>query len=237
MLPPFDLHAYGLPIMAFVMIVYVLWRHFFRTSFEDSVPVTWQSPTEWEPLVRKHPPLGEKQQAVFIRQLLEVAAWTAHLEKDFDHEHGDYSKVFRQTIPQVNGVPAFYFGEHGVRWNVEPDKVNIGGLLVDAMAARQVKALPSLQEVLSMGKVLAMETEISLRDGGPAAASNDYADLDDLPPIDTWFYLSGNGYNNYILYCWVPTAFEPLMQEAQSIEILDNYDWPDLKQLLPQEYC
>ncbi|WP_212005010.1 hypothetical protein [Chitinophaga sp. HK235] len=237
MLPAFDLNAYLLPVAAIVTILVVLWRHFYTPSGDNAlVTPTPQPAMEWKPFVREHPPLGEKQQAVFIRQLLEVAAWTAQLAKDFDYEQGDYCKVFRQTIPQINGIPAFYFNDKFVGWNIEPNKVNIGGLLADAMAARQVKELPSLQEALDRGKVVAIETNNSLLDGGSEWESMGYVDSWDLPPIDTWFYLSGNGYNNYILYCWVPAAFETIMQRAEEAEIIDNYDWPDLKLLLPNEY-
>lgn len=52
--------------------------------------------------------------------------------------------------------------------------------------------------------------------------------------FDTWIYQAyrtGKGYP--VLYCWVPNAFVADMQAAMDVHVLDNYEWVDVEQLLP----
>jgi len=47
-----------------------------------------------------------------------------------------------------------------------------------------------------------------------------FVDDSDIPPIDTWFYVTKK-----YLYCWIPTLFLDKMQDAIDVEILNSYEW------------
>lgn len=89
------------------------------------------------------------------------------------------------------------------------------------------------QEMKTMGRIVAHETQTTVADGGSEAGSEGYVDVYDLPPVDTWIYLSGGtGGSNPILYCWVPNPFVDAMQGAIDVSCMANYEWADIDQLL-----
>lgn len=215
MLPPFTVNDYLPLIIAVPMIVYALWRHFFgrdawvRTSADISGGEGLSED-------RKHI-LLEGELEIFIQQLEQVVAWTELLMKDYD---GDSRNVFRKISPVMNGVEVFkdinFFPLHATNEDMRT-------LLATAMAVRQVA--PASPTTLH-GQILTLETNVSLICGSAEVESNGYIDVFDLPPIDTWFYLSSSsGHGNLILYCWVPDQFMELARKAQRVEMTDNFGW------------
>jgi hypothetical protein len=71
-----------------------------------------------------------------------------------------------------------------------------------------------------MGKILLFSIDRTTHDGAPCNVSEGFVDESDIPPIDTWFYITKS-----YLYCWIPTLFVEKMQSAIDVEILDSYAW------------
>jgi hypothetical protein len=105
-----------------------------------------------------------------------------------------------------------------------------------AIQARPVAHASAPPDFSARGRILTFETNITTICGAPVAESAGFVDIYDIPPIDTWFYLK----NNYVhksdwkdrectlsLFCWIPKAYEPFMQSAINVEILESYRWLD----------
>lgn len=83
-----------------------------------------------------------------------------------------------------------------------------------------------------LGRILCFQTGITTYDGVPVTESRHFMDESDAPPIDTWFFLKRNYYHDdckceQTLFCWIPKAFEGVVQDAIDVEIFDSYRWLD----------
>lgn len=228
----FDIALWQAPVLAVVMILVVLWRHFFPSGVEPqepfSVPEPLSVPEPPRSLVR---PVYQQQ---FFKRLSEIVAWTALLMKEETSGQWNNRTLFRKTNPLIDGVPAFRLEEGGVTWNVDicnADKVL--SVLFNALLSRPQVSPATWQEMKTMGKIIAHEIQTTVADGGSEAASDGYVDVYDLPPVDTWIWLSGGpDGSNPILYCWVPNPFVAAMQGAMDVSCMANYEWTDIGQLL-----
>jgi hypothetical protein len=55
---------------------------------------------------------------------------------------------------------------------------------------------------------------------GAAAVESGFVDEGDIPPLDTWFYVTKTK-----LYCWIPAMFISVMEDAIAVEIFGSYRW------------
>lgn len=86
-------------------------------------------------------------------------------------------------------------------------------------------------EASCKGKVLVSRVEETVVDGASEIQSRGLVDLYDLPPIDTWFYLSK--VNNILqLYAWIPDKFIPEANEAIAVNCVDLLYWLEGEDLL-----
>lgn len=155
--------------------------------------------------------------------------------KDVPDDQWDYAAVFRRSS-NFDHPPAFM--EEGGFVNLDLDVFyephDIGLALATVAKGRKDVRPASWQDILLKGKIVAHEICASLIDGGCEAVSNGYVDIYDLPPIDTWIYLTYPGEMvNPILYCWVPNPFVPTMQHAIDVSITDLFEWAAVAELLP----
>ena len=172
----------------------------------------------------------------FVGQLLQTISWTENLAAKFDATAGSYATVFRQTNPLIQGKYLYDFESEDLDWNLDPysDHKDIyRELLPLIIQNRPAPSAGILQDLSTKGRILSFETNISTRDGAPVCESKGFVDLNDVPPIDTWFYLKDN-YNHsadrvcsQALFCWIPKAYEGIMQSAIDVEIFDSYRWLD----------
>lgn len=150
--------------------------------------------------------------------------------------------IFRQTNPTIYGVPLYDFrdiGTNGPKWSNDifhQHTVDYHEILRLAIQARPMPGASTLADISSKGRILTFETNITTICGGPVAESNGFVDIYDIPPIDTWFYLKNNYVHKsdqrnhectLVLFCWIPKAYENLVQSAIDVEILDSYRWLD----------
>jgi hypothetical protein len=153
--------------------------------------------------------------------------WTEQIITSIkDESKVDYSTVLRTTNPLYNGKPFYQFceidGLDGYYTNSCTPYVpfNYNQVLASALKLRQpIEKLP-INSLSSKGKILKFYIDITTYDGAPIANSFGFVDEADIPPIDTWFYVTKT-----YLYCWIPTMFIEQMQAAIDVEICDSYEW------------
>jgi hypothetical protein len=74
------------------------------------------------------------------------------------------------------------------------------------------------------GKILVADFE-TVTDGASEDCSEGIIDIFDLPPIDTWFYLSRNERGSQRIYAWIPAQFEPLVDDAIAVNCMGCLYW------------
>jgi hypothetical protein len=179
---------------------------------------------------------------LFTARLRQVLPWTERLAAGFDFDRGDYGTVFRQLNPLIDGRPLYAFGR-GTNlagydssyacWNVNDYSLGNYRQALRAALAQRVAELPApsahVRELAALGRILLFETQCTTHDRVAIAESRCFVDESEVPPIDTWFHLQEQvpGYHNPMLYCWIPRAFEPVMQDAIDVEMLGSYHWLD----------
>ncbi|NML40125.1 hypothetical protein HHL17_23200 [Chitinophaga sp. G-6-1-13] len=175
------------------------------------------------------------QQDVFLLRLQQVVTWTELLMKDVSRDGWGNRTIFRKTNPFIDGVRAFQLQEEGVIWSRDIwDEDFILRVLVEVLPARESVQPASWEDIIQKGRIVAHETCTTVVDGASEEQSGWYVDLYDLPPVDTWIYLTPQTRTAYpTLYCWVPTIFEEAMQTAMDVHVLDSYEWVDIAELLP----
>lgn len=76
------------------------------------------------------------------------------------------------------------------------------------------------ENVSELGKIIRFEIDITTLDCASCVETYGFIDESDIPPIDTWFYITTN-----YLFCWIPKMFIEKMQNAIEVEMLDSYGW------------
>jgi hypothetical protein len=163
----------------------------------------------------------------FYLNLKRTIAWTERIISRIDaKEKINYGKVLRTTNPIYDGKPFYRFYDTiDYLTSTQDTGFDYNALLNEALSVRHDTILPqrNLEEV---GKILKFEIDITTHDGAPCAESG-FVDESDIPPIDTWFYITTK-----YLYCWIPTMFIDKMQGAIDVEIFGSYNW--LEEIAPE---
>lgn len=227
----FDLNLWLCLILGVTMIIVVLWRHFFFSRSNAPVVVSPRPAASQSGCSLIQP----VDQPLFLKRLQEVFSWTDQLMADNASGEWNNRTIFRKTIPEIGGVPAFQLEADGVSWNMDICEAdNVLCVLVAALNQRSGSSAVSWQEMRAKGKIVAHEINATVTDGASEANSQGYVDVYDLPPVDTWIYLTaGISGSNPVLYCWVPAPFVAAMQGAIDVSCIGNYEWADIDLLLP----
>ena len=158
----------------------------------------------------------------FYLNLQKTINWTEDVFKKTEtNSKIDYSLVLRSTNPIYKGKPFYTFRDLSYLSNAAspPElRFNYKSVLEDIMRSRDNMSKTNI-ELNDLGKILTFQIDITTLDGAPCAESG-FVDEADIPPIDTWFYITKK-----YLYCWIPTMFIPKMQDAIDVEILESYSW------------
>lgn len=87
--------------------------------------------------------------------------------------------------------------------------------------------MPALNKSVNefKGKIIIADYCTTVLDGASEWESKGLIDLYDMPPIDTWFYETGNKYGRKDLYAWIPEPFTELAQNAIDVNVLNNINW------------
>ena len=166
----------------------------------------------------------------FFLNLIKTINWTEFLISEIRHETSvNYSTVLRTTNPEYEGKLLYRYENTRAGFAATPDVgFNYKEVLEKALRKRQNDRLTKHGSD-QLGQVLEFDIDLTTHDGAPCAESEGFVDESDIPPIDTWFYLTKK-----YLYCWIPNMFIDKMQGAIDVEILDSYRWikdsnPDLQ--------
>jgi len=153
----------------------------------------------------------------FHYNLSRTIAWTQNIVNGIrDHSSINYSKVLRTINPLYEGKPFYNFDNEVCPLD---NDFNYAPILFYILGLRKEK-INGTKDINSLGKILRFQINITLVDGAPIECSEGFVDLYDIPPIDTWFYITKE-----YLYCWIPTMFIRKMQDAIDVEVLDSYAW------------
>lgn len=167
---------------------------------------------------------SEVDSETFFSNLLRTVMFTESIvQKTEVNEDLDYSRVLRTTNPQYKEHP-FYIYETDLPHefaNTPGISFNYAELLSKAMDKRPAADVCVI-DPQRLGRILAFEIDVTTHDGVPVFESAGFVDNSDIPPIDTWFFIT-----HKYLYCWIPTLFIPQMQAAINVEMLDSYHWLD----------
>jgi len=79
------------------------------------------------------------------------------------------------------------------------------------------------------GRIAVVDYEAVIYDGVSEFSSDGFFDFYDLPPIDTWFYMTRNNTGRRDIYAWIPQRFIKNTNEAMAVNLLDVIKWRDPK--------
>lgn len=163
----------------------------------------------------------------FYLNLYKTILWTEQIVNAIeDRSKIDFGTVLRTTNPNYNGNPFYQFAElkgiYDCYTNVCPPSLtfNYNQVLESVLQVRQMDQLLPINNLEKLGKILRFQIDLTTYDGAAIANSLGFVDEADIPPIDTWFYVTEKH-----LYCWIPTMFIEQMQLAIDVEIFDSYEW------------
>jgi hypothetical protein len=155
----------------------------------------------------------------FITALCNTIRWTEQIVRSFaDKPVYNYGTALRQGSPIYKGKPFYTYEMENY---AKPPRVpfNYHKVLKAALYERNIEPL-QLSNIDSLGKILLFETDLTTYDGIAIVESLGFVDFADIPPIDTWFYVTDE-----LLYCWIPALFIEKMNAAMAVEVYDSYKW------------
>ncbi|HEY4326235.1 MAG TPA: hypothetical protein VGN20_19775 [Mucilaginibacter sp.] len=87
---------------------------------------------------------------------------------------------------------------------------------------KNIKSIDSKMD--HRGRILVAEIDLTVLDGVSEAVSWGFMDLNDCPPIDTWFYTTKNK-NSRVLFAWIPEPFKKLADIGMDVNPVDCFYW------------
>ena len=121
------------------------------------------------------------------------------------------------------------------KWTTEPIQSEsvVDNLFVDQLNYKN-KCLPTFDKSkLILGKILVSQIDYTVIDGASEAQSLGLIDVYDIPPIDTWFYLTKTK-ESRLLFAWIPDELVHYANEAVLVNCVDCINWFD--ESYPKEY-
>jgi len=156
-----------------------------------------------------------------------------------DKKENDNAKVFRSFNPIRNNKPIFSFAlskfDFGIqpnlnyctltKWSIDPTcNENIVNRLFEEQINFKQKHISFDKERTYEGKILVSQIDCTVIDGASEVQSLGLVDIYDIPPIDTWFYLTRNK-ESRLLFAWIPGEFEHYANEAVLVNCVDCVNW------------
>jgi len=74
------------------------------------------------------------------------------------------------------------------------------------------------------GRIMVAEIDVTVWDGASEAEAEGFIDVNDCPPIDTWFYKTLDD-SQRIFFVWIPQQFVELVDEAIAVNCVDCISW------------
>lgn len=107
-------------------------------------------------------------------------------------------------------------------WNLEilDGHFSVVNELFNQQINKKKEIIHDLSKRKFKGKILVSEFLSTITDGVSEIESKGLIDRYDLPPIDTWFYLT-----NSFIFAWIPEKFEFEANQAIIVNCLDILSW------------
>lgn len=132
----------------------------------------------------------------------------------------NYATILRSVNPVYKGRPFYRYEDDTPEFTQTPNlPFNYAALLKDALAYKK-DGFIYFKNMHQLGQILEFEIDISTCDGVSCSVTDGFIDKSDVPPIDTWFYITTTK-----LYCWIPNFFLQKMQDAMAVELMGSYNW------------
>ena len=157
----------------------------------------------------------------FYCNLIKTINWTERIVSNIsDKSQINFSTVLRLTNPDYEENLFYRYEGTWAGFAATPEiSFNYLSVLEQALKVR-VENKFAVADFNQLGQILEFDIDLTTHDGAPCAESEGFVDESDIPPIDTWFYLTKTK-----LYCWIPKLFIEKMQGAIDVEIFDSYRW------------
>jgi hypothetical protein len=144
-----------------------------------------------------------------------------------------------RTIDKYNGVELFSYEPHAgneffepfisVNWSLDPifsEDKNLHNKLFDTQLHYKELFLADnpIKNMEAKGRILISEIDMTFVDGASEALSEGLIDINDCPPIDTWFYITDFEHGR-LLYAWIPEHLIELVDKAIEVNFIDCIYW------------
>ncbi len=152
----------------------------------------------------------------------------------------DTAKVFRSYNPTLNDKPLFSFNVEHFNFEIEPnvnhctltnwaidpiESVNvINDLFIEQLDFKKQSLLNTIFGKEPSGKIIISQIDCTVTDGASEVESLGLIDIYDIPPIDTWFYLTETK-EGRLLFGWIPNEFVHYANEAILVNCVDCINW------------
>lgn len=156
----------------------------------------------------------------FYINLISTINFTEEIIRNLnDRDQINYELALRTTNPEDNRSDFYYYDQHG-HFTVKADiEFNYLEVLERALELRRDRIIRH-SAIFSLGQILEFDIDVTELDGAASSVSEGFTDMADIPPIDTWFFLTKTK-----LYCWIPSLFIEKMQNALDVSVMDAYRW------------
>lgn len=157
----------------------------------------------------------------FYSNLVRTINWTEKVIAGIDDITTiNYSTILRSTNPVYEGRPFYRYENTTSGYAQPPDNpFNYAALLKEALTYKKDSFI-YFKNMHQLGEILEFNIDVTTYDHASCTDTHGFIDESDIPPIDTWFYIT-----NTKLYCWIPNFFIQKMQHAMEVEILGSYNW------------
>jgi hypothetical protein len=157
-----------------------------------------------------------------------------YCQDQLDNEQVDNATALRSINPVFNDVNIFtfqiaYFDSsiHTTKWSIDPFETNtdylINGLFEEQLKVKQKLIFGGTNQIFE-GDILVSKIDCTVIDGASEVQSLGFIDTYDIPPIDTWFYLT-KVKEGRLLFSWVPQKFKHDANEGILVNCVDCFNW------------
>ena len=173
-----------------------------------------------------------------------------YCRSQMDKGENDNAKIFRSFNPINNGRLIFSFELQKfdldihpnvnhctlTKWSIDPQGQGnervVDNLFEEQMSFKHTLTFSGKDRTYE-GDILVSEIDYTVIDGASEVQSLGLIDIFDIPPVDTWFYLTKEK-DTRLLFAWIPKKYEEYINEAISVNMLDIINW--FKYRLPNHY-
>jgi hypothetical protein len=163
----------------------------------------------------------------------------AYCELQLKNTDKNYASILRSINPVYDGKELFSytlkcFSQESdkeykflTEWGLDPLEQK-NNFLYDDLFEKQLKYKSEMIGVADSreynGKILIAEIDSVVTDGISEFESDGFIDINDCPPIDTWFYQTKKE-DSRVLFAWIPEPFVSFVNKGIEVNMLNTFNW------------